>query len=108
LPPVEAGHVREWLEFREAVLQHAVCAAVRRHPQYRLLWQRLVEMDVRSNASLRWNALLSGRRLMNLEDVAFLLMHFPDALPKGDAVKTLLAVAGKDAEPPPGWAEVDR
>jgi len=108
LPPADAGHVREWLEFREAVLQHAVCVAVRRDPQYRLLRQRLVEMDVRSNASLRWDALLSGRRLMALEDVAFLLLHFSGALPEGDAVKTLLAVAGKEVDPPPGWAEVDR
>ena len=108
LPPADVTYAREWLEFQEAVLQHAVCVAVHRHPQYRLLWQRLVGMDVRSNAGLRWNALLSGRRLMNLEDVASLLLHFPDALPERDAVRTLLAVAAKHVPPPPDWAEVDR
>ena len=97
VPSPDAGHVRGWLEFREAVLQHAVCAAVRRHPQYRLLRQRLAESDGRSNASARWDAVLSGRRLMNLEDVACLLLHAPDALPERDAVSTLLAVAGKQA-----------
>lgn len=108
LPPADAAQVREWLEFREAVLQHAICVAVRRHPQSRLLRQRLVELDGRSNASARWNALLSGRRLMSLEDVAFLLLHVADALPERDAVSTLLAVAGKQLAPPPEWAEVDR
>jgi hypothetical protein len=45
---------------------------------------------------------------MHLEDIAFLLLHFPDAVPERDSVKTLLAVAGKSVAPPPDWVEVDR
>lgn len=79
------------------MLPHAICIAVRRHKnQHGVTQERLARLDDRSNAGPRWNALLNGRRLMALEDVAFLMLHSPDALPTRDAVTTLPAVAEKD------------
>ena len=108
-PPTGSTDPKDWSEFREAVLQHAICIAVRRHKnQHGVTQERLARLDDRSNAGPRWNALLNGRRLMTLEVVAFLPLHFPDALPARDAVTTLLAVAEKDKPAPYGWDEVDR
>ena len=91
------------------MLQHAICIAVRRHKnEHGVSQERVARLDARSNAMNRWNAMLNGRTLMSLEDIAFLMLHFPDALPKREAVTTLLAVAENTAPPPSGWDEVDR
>ena len=110
LPPVGSSAAEDWAEFREAVLQHAICIAVRRRNQQQrgLLIERLARLDDRSNAASRWNAMLEGRRLMSLEDLAFLLLHFPQVVPEWEAVTTLLTVAEKEEPPPYGWDEVDR
>jgi len=109
LPPTDSNDPKDWSEFREAVLQHAIYIAVRRHKNDQGMTQeRLASLDDRSNSQPRWNAMLNGRRLMSLEDIAFLLLHFPEALPTASDVSTLLAVAEKTTAPPADWAEVDR
>jgi hypothetical protein len=107
LPPVDSESARQWLEFREAVLQHALCIAVRRHERdHGVPRARLAQLDGRPNAESRWNAVLTGRRLMTMEDVALLLLHCPDAFPAPRAVAALLAAAGQSATPPQDRGQV--
>ena len=111
LPPRDSRDPKEWSEFREAVVQHAICISTRRDKTRKDITQEaLARLDARSSAFGRWNDVLNGRVAMNLEDLAHLMLHVPDALPSQQDIVTLLQVAEGTIPPPPRhiWDEVDR